>query len=366
MSGNESCHSFDDKQVTIAVASRVTMSSLAFLACAVVVVVITAFKGYRRFMYRLMTYFMVVDLLTSLAELFEAASVSYSSIMGAPSVREGWSNTCVAFAFMDQVLTWMSNCVIVWIILYLMSLVYDLYHFDNRASNDDVRFNKTRWCKEAIGLLLVIIVPFTFNWVPFLWNMYGLSGLFCWIKEVSNPDDCSSRHLSAILMFSMSYGPLLFLIFCCFLCFMLLTILLCVGSHSPRTSDEAKERFKVARKEIAFVLAFPLLYYSLFSVAVVDRLYSMRHSNRAPFYPLWIAHVIATPSRLLISPIAFLCHPYVWKTLLCHRKRRRADSLTYHIVPPEMDDINTPLVIRGCPQYSGKQIKGLLPPCQNH
>ena len=362
MSSNESCHHFDDNQVTIAVASRVTMSSLAFVACAVVITVITVFKGYRRFMYRLMTYFMIIDLLTSLAELFEAASVSYSSSMGTPSIREGWDDACVAFAFMDQILMWMSNCVIVWIILYLMSLVYDLYRFDKQVSenNDAIGFTKSHLFKEGIGIVLVITVPFTFNWVPFLWNMYGLSGLFCWMKEVSSPDDCSSRRLSAILMFSMCYGPLLFLIFCGFLCFIVLTVLLCIGSYSTRMSDEAKERFRVARKEIAFILAFPLLYYSLFSIAVIDRLYSIRHHNRAPFYPLWIAHVIATPSRLLISPIAFLCHPYVWKTLLCS-KRRRTESQTYHIVPPEMDDIHTPLVIRGCPQYSGTQVKGLLP-----
>ena len=365
MFNNESCHRFDDKQVTVAVASRVAMSSIAFVACAVVIVVIAAFRGYRRFMYRLMSYFMIVDLLTSLAELFEAASVSYNSNLGAPSVRDGWGDACVAFAFMDQVLMWMSNCVIVWIVLYLMSLVYDLYRFDKQESENNTTsgFTKSRLCiKEGIGIALIIAVPFTFNWVPFLWNMYGLSGLSCWMKEVSNPDDCSSRHLSAILMFSMCYGPLLFLIFCGFLSFIVLTILLCIGSHSTRMSDEAKERFRVARKEIAFVLAFPLLYYSLFSIAVIDRLYSIRHHNSAPFYPLWIAHVIATPSRLLVSPIAFLCHPYVWKTLLCSKRRRTESHTSYHVVPPEMDDIHTPLVIRGCPQYSGTQVKGLLPP----
>ena len=162
-------------------------------------------------------------------------------------------------------------------------------------------------------------------------------------------------------MFSMCYGPLLFLVFCGFVCLIAFTLLLCIGSLSTRMSDEAKDRFKVARKEVAFVLAFPLLYYSLFSIAVIDRLNTMRNGNRTPFYPLWIAHVIATPSRLLVSPIAFLCHPYVWKTLFCS-KRRRTESYTYHVVPPEMDDIHTPLVIRGCPQYSGTQIKGLLPP----
>ena len=170
---NESCHRFDDEQVTIAVASRVTMSSLAFVACAVVIAVITAFKGYRRFMYRLMSYFMTIDLLTSLAELFEAASVSYSSKLGAPSIRDGWGDACVAFAFMDQVFMWMSNCVILWIVLYLMSLVYDLYRFDKQGSENHVttRFTKSRLCKEGIGITLVITVPFTFNWVPFLWNM---------------------------------------------------------------------------------------------------------------------------------------------------------------------------------------------------
>ena len=67
---------------------------------------------------------------------------------------------------------WMSNCVIVWIILYLMSLVYDLYCFDKQASaNETNDATESRLCKEGISIVLVITVPFTFNWVPFLWNM---------------------------------------------------------------------------------------------------------------------------------------------------------------------------------------------------
>ena len=338
------------------------MSSLAFVACTMpVIAVIIASKGYKRFMYRLMAYFMTVDLLTSIAELFEAASVSYSSDRGTPSIRDGWGGACVAFAFMDQLLMWMSNCVIAWIVLYLMLLVHRLYHLNHHNNNNQPSRNSQNsfavWWKykETIGLILVIAVPFTFNWVPFIWDMYGLSGLFCWIKEVSSTGDCSARQLSTILMFSMCYGPLLFLIICGFLCFVAFTVALCIGSHLTHATQEAKERFKIARKEIAFILAFPLLYYSLFSVAVVDRLYSLKHDNSAPFYPLWIAHVIATPSRLLVSPIAFLCHPFVWKTLLCHKTR------TDTFIVPSEQDATSPLIIRGCPTDNATQFQGLLP-----
>lgn len=360
---NTNCFNFTEDEVTAAVVTRATVSSLAFIVCALVIVVIIVFKGYKEFMYRLVIYFMTADLFQCLALVFEAVPVSYNHGQEIPHVREGWNGACVAFGFIDQISTWTSNGVIVWILLYLVTRVYHLYHLDNHVNCRDINASVAqKWCKEAAGILLILVIPFTFNWIPFLRSMYGLSGLFCWIREVSN-GDCTDRRLSAMLMFSMSYGPLLFLILCAFLCFSVLTVLLCIGSHSSKTTEAAKDRFKNARKEMVFILAFPLLYYSLYLIIVVNRLYSFTHaSNQHPFYPLWVAHVVASPSRLLVSPIAFLCHPYVWKTLLCHRKKN-IESLAYYIVPPEMDDIHTPLVIRGSPDYGQTELKvqGLLP-----
>ena len=222
-----------------------------------------------------------------------------------------------------------------------------------------------RKCKEVMGVTVVVTLPFTFNWVPFLWNMYGLSGLFCWIKEVSN-GNCNDRTLSIILMFSMSYGPLLSLIFIGFLCLLAITLILCRGSTLNREDAQSvsesavQKRFKEGLKEMSFVLVFPLLYNLLCLVIVANRLYSVTHSDSEPLYPLWIAHMIASPGRLLVSPVAFMLHPYTWKTLICH-KRPTSDTDTHFIVPPEDEDIEEPIVIRGTEYDISYGTTGLVP-----
>ena len=388
MSSNSSnttnCFKFDDREVVSAFAAKATVGSLAFLGCLLVILSIVGFKGHKRFTFRLVVYFMIADLLQSFAQVFEVASVSYDPDRDIAYVRKGWETACVTFGFMDQTSMWMSNCVIVWIMLYLLSKVYYLLcvryyrHANNPAVNvDEPNHNRTssicrnQKLKEAFGILLVIVIPFTFNWVPLLWNMYGFSGLFCWIKEVSN-NDCSDRRLSTILMFSMSYGPLLLLVFCSFLCFLVVTSLLCVALYSTNANKNIDDQFKrrlkrrltIARREVMIVLAFPLVYCTLFAVVVANRLYSLTHPVSHPVYPLWVAHVIASPGRLLVSPIAFLCHPYVWKTLLRHRRGNgeSSDASGVYTVPPELDDIEQPLVIKGERQcgYGSSNEQGLL------
>ena len=371
---NTSCFRFSEKEVTGAFAAKATVGSLSFMSCGLVILLILLFRGYRRFVYRLVVYFISADLLQSFTQVFKVASVSYDPQLGIVSVREGWGTACVVFGFMDQVSMWISNFVIIWIMLYLLSLAYRLRHVQGSKPMHTISQTFTTQaacflcrstCKEVIGVIVVVTLPLTFNWVPFLWNMYGLSGLFCWMKEVSN-GNCNDRTLSIILMFSMSYGPLLSLIFAGFLCLLTITLILCRGStlnHKDVQSESAmQKRFKEGLKEMSFVLVFPLLYNLLCLIIVANRLYSVTHSEAKPLYPLWIAHLIASPGRLLVSPVAFMLHPYTWKTLICH-KRESGDIDTHFIVPPEDEDIEEPIIIKGTEydKHYGTCTSGLVP-----
>ena len=350
---NDSCFEFDRKEVEGAIAAKSTVASLSFIACAAVIVFILIFGGYKTFVYRLVLYFMTADMLQSFAQVFEVAAVKYDAQSKLVGVRDGWATACTVFGFLDQLSMWMSNCVIIWIMLYLLSLAILLQFVQSGKSRMNTNICKTK-SVEVMGIVLVICVPFTFNWIPFIWNMYGFSGLFCWIKNVSN-NNCNDRRLSVILMFTMSYGPLLSLIFIGFLCLLVVTIILYRSSRQLRKNlgdtvveVRAKELVNKSTKEIAFILVFPILYDLLCLVIVTNRIYAALHSDSKPFYPLWIAHVIASPGRLLVSPVAFFFHPYTWKTLFCKRQEaEEQDADTYFIVQPEEDDIEEPIIIRG-------------------
>lgn len=167
---NTTCFRFSKKEVTGAFAAKATVGSLSFTACGLVILLILLFRGYRRFVYRLVTYFMSADLLQAFTQVFEVASVSYDTRLETVSVRKGWDTACIVFGFMDQVFMWMSNFVIIWIMLYLLSLTYHLHRVQrsdhvsqNSTAQASTCFLCRSTCKEVIGVIIIVTLPLMFN-----------------------------------------------------------------------------------------------------------------------------------------------------------------------------------------------------------
>ena len=375
-SNSTDCFKFDKKQIIAALVAKATIGSLAFVGCLLVILSVVWFKGHKRFVYRLTVYFMTANLLQSFAQVFGVISVDYDYEEEIATVREGWETACVAFGFIDQVSMWMSNCAIIWIVLYLLSSIYRLFHVQYQRLNIQ---NKGFGIWEVCGLFSIILIPVALNWIPFLWNMYGFAGLFCWIKQVSE-NDCSDRQLSTKLMFTLSYGPLLFLLLCGFLSLFILNAILLWSVYMKAYDDDhspliVKKVLQPARRVTAIVVLILIVYSFQFAITVANRLYSITHPNDYPVYPLWLVHAVVSPSQLLIFLfVAFALH--IWKTFTEFRQKHKeqrnekslssthADSIVRYgtdqgsnagtcqstasfIVPPELDDIEEQLVIRG-------------------
>ena len=69
-----------------------------------------------------------------------------------------------------MVADWMELLIISWILLYLVMVLVFKYNAD-----------AVRRKHEVCGLAVILVLPFLFNWVPFLEGMYSLSGAECWI-----------------------------------------------------------------------------------------------------------------------------------------------------------------------------------------
>lgn len=383
MSSNQSnstdCLKFDEKQITVTVAVRAAIGSLAFVGCLLVILSMVWFKIHKKYVYRLMMYFMVANLLQSTAQVLGVIPIDYDYDEEIASVREGWETACAAFGFINEVSMWMSNCMIVWIVFYLQSSVQRItngYRFRIQYYQHVNISQSKGW--EMCRLLLVFLLPVALNWIPFIWNMYGISGLFCWIKLAPN-DNCSDRHLSTILMFALSYGPLLFLLFYSFCSLFVIIAILLWSIKTYRNLIFIKRILKIAASRTATLVVILLVYSSLFAVTIANHLYSIVYPNDHPVYPLWLASAIASPGQiLLIFPIAV-----AWKTLgeLRHDPKHdyevnenthtrtpatfnssthsevsvqgqqvsavSAGSYASYIVEPELDDIVQPLVIEG-------------------
>ena len=209
---NETCFEFTKDQLKVVRVLKSSVASLAIIACGLVVFLILHYKGYREFVYRLVLYLMIADILESLTNILEWLPV-HSGKDDVVSVKTGWGGVCTAAAFVNQISFWMESLVICWIVLYMLTLTVRILKtptdYDQLPDDDEMPGIK---CSKAelFGVLFCVFFPFLLNWLPFIWSMYGLSGAWCWIKLIQG--NChSSYELGLSLMLALLYGPLLYL-----------------------------------------------------------------------------------------------------------------------------------------------------------
>ena len=166
---NQTCFEFTKDQLKVVYALKFCIASLAIIARGLVVFLILCFKGYREFVYRLVLYLMIPDILESLTNILEWLPV-HSGDNNVVSVKTGWGGMCTAAAFANQISTWMETLVICWIVVYMVTLTIRILKtptmHDQLPDDDEMRgikFSKA----ELFGVLFCMFFPFMFNWVPF-------------------------------------------------------------------------------------------------------------------------------------------------------------------------------------------------------
>ena len=341
---NQTCQEFPGPAFWTAYYIKLIVSSLGLVACLLVIILIVISKGYKRFVYRLVLYFMTSVLFQALSLILELIPVSYTNTLVA--VRKGWDVPCAVFGFFDQVTLWIGNLIVLWILLYLLSIVWKLYHsnpIQTSNTQDKDKFSKV----ELLGLLCCSSFPLLFSWVPFIFHMYGLSGMWCWIKG-SGKSCNDDQDLGMELMFTLYYGPLIVLMI--FSVLSLLVIVIALFNRWMSVHGMVRRQYMRGIKEMALVMIYPLLYSLICILLVVNRVDSaIRMKNHEqPFIPLWIAHAFAEAFRPLLPPLAFLLHPSTWKNLVCVKKKE--EDTEYFYVPPEDSDIDEGIMIRGTKQ----------------
>ena len=348
------CLVFSKKVADVILYMKVILGSVGILTSLLVIILIGVAKVYKQFVYRLVVYLMAVSILQALCQVVELIPIEVTTEEYI-TIRNGtgWKEVCAILGYLDIVTSWMGNLVIIWTMLYMLSLSWQLHRLQTSQHSEppDPKIQSTSHVREIVGVLMLLFCPFLFSWIPFVMDMYGPSGLWCWIKTVSENGcgDSKFQHLSLALMMIMFYGPLVAIIVFG-LVSMIVTILL-LWRSSKHLHGGIRQRYQGSMKEIGIVLVYPLIYCLFCSFLLVNRIYSCTHTNshdRPPYYPLWIMHSVADPGRIVIPALALLLHPYVWKNILSCRFSSPdvASAYTKYSVPPEDDDIDEGITIR--------------------
>jgi len=305
---NDSLFNFTGEELDINKIVTGTLESLAILTSLFVVLFILCQKLYHHFVYRLTLYLMIANTLSSIAMIMESVPVTYTPDEGV-GIRAQWEGACSAIAYISQMTQSVKLTIICWITLYLLILAMF-----------KVQINKRKY--EVCGLLVTLVVPVVKDWVPLAWDMYGLTGMWCWIRLLDI--DCIEKYtLGILLMFIVEHGPVFIMTG--------FTIVTGVTILVKLYKDAAKARISTAGvtdtstlKAGLPLLMFPLVYSLIFLFRSGYRIYyiaALETSDR-PFTNFWIGHAGSMGVAAIIVPLGFTCYPNTLRALCksCTRK----------------------------------------------
>jgi hypothetical protein len=180
------CLEFSKKIADVIFDLKMALGSLGTLLSLFAIVLVAASRIYKQFVYRLVMYLMAVNITQALCQIIELIPVEVTED-DRITMRNGtgWEEVCAVFGYLDIVTAWMGNFVIIWIILYMLNLSWQLHRLQSnqQATYTPPNANKKSHAREIIGVLLLVFSPFLFSWIPFAMHMYGISGLWCWSKN---------------------------------------------------------------------------------------------------------------------------------------------------------------------------------------
>ena len=182
--------SLDDGQTRAVSAIIMATSGFSVVCSLIVLLVMVLFKKYRVATQRLILYLIVAVLLKQTMLL----------IMGATTVKfHNNVHYCTITAFFYQQFSW-------YVMMAVFCLTYDMFA---KAVFQRIQTEQ----HENRYVVTIFLIPFVFNWIPYINDAYGFNGAaICWIKEKNN--NCTIFPFGLTLQFLLFWVPFLLGMFC--------------------------------------------------------------------------------------------------------------------------------------------------------
>ena len=239
------------------------VSLLSMATCAAAVVMLVILKLHMQVIYRLAAYQVMCaffwNTCTSLVlvELRAKDDNSTASAVNSSSSSLG----CKVVGFLIVYSMW---------VMLLFSLCLTLHLFSYAVCH--MRMEKREWLYIVVSILL----PFLYTWIPFVTQDYGSNGMWCFISGHTN---------QIVEEFTLYYGPLVL--------FMSLNVLVLFGTvaflklratlhNSSVMSSSLSNPYESARKRLVYIkplLVYPPLLFVMILFPFVYRVLSARDSS---------------------------------------------------------------------------------------
>ena len=248
-------------------------ATISFVVCLLVIGLLVLFKKYRFFQQRLILYLSVTALGYSLA----------SALVNLTNFTKAKEDYCKWIGFISQYTQWSLLLAVAIITFDIMLRV----------------IIKCLTCRlEIINILLIVIFPATFNWIPLLsrYNLYGDSGVWCWIKisTMNNTGHCVNNETGFIFQFSLWYIPLFIIMSLISLAY--ISIIVILRKRKTRLNRNNIEEIGTIQRQINQGLVFVVYTIIFMTVNLIPLAHSViDYIYNKPIMFLWYMDAIITP-----------------------------------------------------------------------
>ena len=247
-------------------------ATLSFFSCFLVIALILLLKKYRFFVQRLILYLSITALLYSLA-----AALAKTDYRSPDDFPHGF---CTAMGFITQYTQWS-------LLLSITIITLDILI--------RVCLNRSTHGLELIYILVIMFLPALFNWLPFLYNMYGPSGAWCWIKtHTLDNQTCSFDDKGVIFQFALWYAPLFLILLAILVSYAVIMFVL--RSYKRKMNiynNDEVQMLRTMRREVFILMWYPIIYMVINLVPLANRIIDAAVNRTV--YELWVMHAIISP-----------------------------------------------------------------------
>ncbi|XP_064393582.1 uncharacterized protein LOC135341044 [Halichondria panicea] len=301
-SSRNNCSVFDSERYVVVALVSASSASLSFLACTAVIFLIVSLRKYIFFVQRLILYLCICALLNSFA-----IALRFQQVKDLPSYTyqnsESLHVLCVITAFIDQTTAWAETIAICCITFNLLMTAV---------------FNKDTERFEIVYVALIVILPLTFNWIPFLHNAYGEAGAWCWIKNID--DNCKPFSFGSYAVLFLWYIPSTTILVIVILVYAFIVIWVTRKKQiwTGKLDLETERKRTTMQREVLPLMLYPLGFLILNLFPFINRIHDTIVINE-PSYPLWMLHAIVSPLQGGYIAVIYTLDKDTRKRLNCRR-----------------------------------------------
>ena len=289
LNGDTVCFAFEGSILLAIDIVSLLSTAISLAAIFVVIFLIVLFKRWHDLNKRLLLYLCIATVI--------ALVVSMLSRITHP-------NFCMIGGFASQMGGWVSLMSYICITIALLLTTY-FKDYNRRL--------------EIAIILIIFVIPFTFNWIPFIKSSYGKAGILCWIRHYKEVNGTCEKHtFGLVLQLVLWYIPLYLLLTVMILLYVAALAKFYFHRKKWTAFDQNKDNERIyALNYLSSLLAYPLVYFIINIFPLINRLQTLVNPSN-PVPALWILANIFYSQQGTGVAIVFL---------LEHRKKLTITSL---------------------------------------